>query len=174
MNISVKFGLISGAIIILLYVIFYAINPKYYFEFGLSLVTYFINLGFMFYVVNHLKKVGMGEISFQKALTASFIVVVVSNFLFIVFDYIIKEYVNTDMHNLQMEYSAETAMRMAEMFGAKLSESEQEAMYEAISDNSPEPSIIFTIIAYFQTLFKGFIGALLVALVMKNERKIQF
>ena len=174
MNISVKFGLISGAIIILLYVIFYSINTLYYFEFGLSLVTYLINLIFMFLAVHQVKKIEMGEISFSRALSTSFIVVVISNFLFIVFDYVMKVYINTQMTTLQIEHSIDTALRMAEMVGAKLSETEKEEMYTALDGYDEAPSILFTIIAYFQTLFKGFIGALLVALIMKNERKIQF
>ena len=71
MNVGVKFGLIAGAIIIALYIIFYSINTLFYFEFGLSLVTYIINVIFMFLAVHQVKRAGMGEISFPKALSYS-------------------------------------------------------------------------------------------------------
>ena len=73
-----------------------------------------------------------------------------------------------------MEHGIETALKMAEMVGAKLSDAEREEMMKALDGYDEPPLLLFTVIAYFQTLFKGFIGALLVALIMKNERKIQF
>lgn len=172
MNKGVKYGLIAGVLVVSLYLLFYLLDPLYYFEFGLQLGTYLVNLIFMVLVVSGIKRDNGGFISFQKALSSAFLIVVISNLLFIIFDFILQSYINPDMPALAMAYASSKAIGLANTFGVEMSEEEMETMKQSLQDLDYKPSFFFSAMTYFQSLFTGFIGALIVSLIMKRERKI--
>lgn len=172
MNRQITYGLISGTVVILLYLVLYLINPIYYFEFGLQVGTYSVNLIFMILIISRIKYISSGFISFHKALSSAFLIVVISNLMFILFDFVLQSYINPEMPELAMTYASSKAFKLANIFGVKMSEEEMETMKQSLKDFDYKPSFFFSMITYFQSLFTGFIGALIIALSMKKERKI--
>jgi hypothetical protein len=164
----VKKGFLAGVVVIGLYAMAYAIRPALYFEFGLGFLTYLVNLGLMAWAVQSRKALGDGLISFSEALKTAFVVIVVSNALFFIFDYLMNNYIAPELPMLAQAFALEKLVHYSEMFGAELEEEVLEKIEQSFEERQSQ-TLSSSILAFFQSLIGGFAGSALIAMILKNK-----
>jgi hypothetical protein len=165
----VKKGFFAGIAVIAIYSLAYAIRPSLYFEFGLGFLTYLVNLGWMAWAVQSRKALEDGLVSFYEALKIAFLVIVISNLLFFVYDYCMNNFIAPELPMLAQAFAMEKLVHYSEMFGAELTD-EVLANIEQSFEEGQNQTLSSSLLAFFQSLIGGFAGSALIAMVLKNKR----
>jgi hypothetical protein len=168
METVIKKGFFSGAAVIAIYSIAYTIQPTFYFEFGFGFATFLVNLGFMAWAVQTKKSESNGLISFSEALKISFLVIVISNLLFYIYDYLMNNMIAPELPILAKEFALERVMHLSEMFGADLDEDTVHAIEKSFDEHQGQ-SLGRSFFSFLQSLIGGFGGSALVAIFLKNK-----
>lgn len=148
---ALRYGLFLGLAGIIITVLLYMVSPAMLASpwMALLLVVYFVYL--IFVGINYRNQIG-GYIDFGKAFKHSFIVIVVSGLLGIVFNMLLYNVIDPNLPEVLADASAETARSMAERFGAP-----EDTIDEAVATTRTDTLKGFTVMGQLRAFGIGLI-----------------
>ena len=160
-QVSIKFGLITGFLMIILALIlnFTNLSTNWWLSLIASLI---ITIGGMVMAMNSFKKEHLGYLEYKQGLAIGTIVVVISRTLHQIFNFIYINYIDDSSIPAALEKSRE----MLEKFGME-EDKIDEAIVQAEQSMTSPMSIFWGIL---WAIFFGFIVSLIVAAIMQKKR----
>jgi len=177
-NIAIKHGLIYGGLSILLFFVFYFVQPRELFTPTsiYSLVGYALPFVFAYMAAKAARTANGGFIPFGEAFVPSFLTVLLGGILYHIVMQSMVYYFDPSLLDLNLEVSKEISKSTAEMLGSSGGEVdiELEEMYEEVQDEFKNVSFgVILISVIFNTLLVGLIvSAIIAAIVKKQEPEI--
>ena len=164
-NPAVKNGVIAGLSTAGIILLFYLINARWVFSVA-SILTTILFIVFMVRSVRE-EKLTLDFMAFNDALKPAFVTYVVANLIYIIFYYVLLNFIAPELIDMQREIAVETIEKMSGILG--------EEGTEAALDQMDERSFDFTLksaaLAFaWGLIFPGFIVALIIAAVMKDKK----
>lgn len=168
-NHAAKFGLYYGGISILLSTVFWLVKPDLLFNTGLGFAIAFgLPLILMYFSIKSTRDDQEGYISFGEAIKASFLTYIIGSLLAILFTYILMNFVDPSLLEMQKEQAMEMAESMSSMFGAN--EEMIEEMKDEMSDQMGTFSFGQALTGWLGGLvFPGIIFSLIMSAIMKKN-----
>ncbi len=169
-NHAVKYGLYYGAASIVVSLLFWLAMPDMIFNIGISFaVSIIVPLIFMFLAIRDTKNEQEGFISFGECLKASFLTYIIGSLIGVIFSFVLMNYLDPSLLDLQKEAAIEAAESMSSMLGAP-----EEAMEEMREQMEEQDLDTFTVgqamIGWLGGLvFPGLILALIMSGVLKKN-----
>jgi hypothetical protein len=168
-NHGVQNGIFAGLVGVVLYLLYWFINPDLLFNMALGLV---VGLGvyayFMWRAGSATKADNSGYLTFKQALKPTFLTFVVGSLIAVIFTYLLYNFIDPTLNDLLQEKSIEIAEKAAKMFGAD--EEALEQIREQVEAKGVSMSIGQIIQQYLVGLiFPGFILALIVSAIIKKN-----
>lgn len=161
-NHSIKFGIIAGSATIVFLFLFYWIEKELMLSAGIIWSTTFLYFIGMYMAPLELRKENEGYLDFKTALRAAFIVWVIANAIYHAFQYILYNFLDPDMLNVQKNYMQREMGKLDGM----VSEEYLETFSENIEVlNYDLGTVIFT---YFSSLIAGFIFSAIIARLVRR------
>lgn len=168
-NHAAKYGLYYGALSIGLTLIMWLVQPELLFNTGLGFAIGFgLPLVFMFLSIKSTRDDQEGYISFGEAIKASFLTYIIGSLLAILFTFILMNYIDPSLLEMQKEQAMKMAESMSSMFGAN--EEMIEEMKDEMSDQMGTFSFGQAIMGWLGGLvFPGIIFSLIMSAIMKKN-----
>lgn len=168
-NHGVQNGLFAGLVGVVLYLLYWFINPDLLFNMTLGLI---VGLGvyayFMWRAGSATKEDNSGYLTFKQALKPTFLTFVVGSLIAVIFTYVLYNFIDPTLNDMLQEKSIEMAEKAAKMFGADDEALEQ--IREQVEAKGVSMSIGQIIQQYLVGLiFPGFILALIVSAIVKKN-----
>ena len=163
-NSALRFGLMTGVASIIITLILYLINRSSITG-SAGWVGLLVFLAGMAYGTLQIRKEQGGYMSFGEAFKNTWIIWVGAALLTSLFTYIMFNFIDTGLEDLQKEAAYEMAERMSGMLG----EDGKEAMMESLENQDFGMSFGRTILNFFVSALIGTIPALIVSLFVKKN-----
>jgi small-conductance mechanosensitive channel len=168
-NHGVQNGIFAGLVGVVLYLLYWFINPNLLFNMTLGLI---VGLGvyafFMWRAGSATKEDNSGYLTFKQALKPTFLTFVIGSLIAVIFTYLLYNFIDPTLNDLLQEKSIEMAEKAAKMFGAD--EEALEQIREQVEAKGVSMSIGQIIQQYLVGLiFPGFILALIVSAIIKKN-----
>ena len=163
-NPSVRNGVICGLILVAYNLVLYIAGPRMIFSWmaWLSLVIYVV---FMVRSVREARE-GESEFSFKQALKPSFITYLVASLMAMIFSYVLFNFIDPGLMDIQREKTMEMVEWMARFGG----EDAVEAALEKVEGDDFSFGPLKAIQAYaLGLIFPGFIIAAIISLIMRRK-----
>lgn len=166
-NFAVKFGLLAGLGTIIFLFLFYWIDKKLTLSPEIIWSTMFLYLLGMYMAPIEERKLNEGYLDFKTALRASFIVWIVANAIYHSFNYVLYNFLDTEMLNIQKQHVRDNATNLEGYMG--------EENYEFFLANIDNMNYNFStvLMAYLTSLFWGFIIAAIIARMVRRKPMLQ-
>lgn len=166
-NPAVKNGVIAGLATAALVLLCYLINPRWIFSLA-SILTTILFIVFMVKSVKEEKQLAE-FMSFNDALKPGFVTYVVANLIYIIFYYVLLNFIAPELVTMQKEIAIETLEKMSGLLG--------EEGIEAALEQMEARNFDFTLSTAALTfawglIFPGFVAALIIAVVMKDKKPV--
>jgi len=157
MNPSVLFGAVAGLGTVAYLWLCFQISPELYLEPAIIYASWIFYLLCMVIPVLLLKR--EGPVDFKEALRASFIVFIIANLIYTVFDYVFFTYWHPEMQDMMVSKIKDA------LDGGVLS-----PLREDMKNIDVTPTISNYLLSFAQSLIAGFILSALIAYFLKSER----
>ncbi len=155
---SVKNGIFGAIVIIIVYLILWFIAPKFFVAYG-SWLGILISFYFMYRAGKEARDANDGFISFSDVFKYLFLTVALLTFIVYFFNYVLYNFIDPGLMEVQKEIAQEAAEKIANAFG-------NEDMIEEINDNMDDSMFQLTIWKTLQGwLFALVVGALFSAII---------
>ena len=167
-NPAIKNGILAGIAAAVYVLLLYLINLRWIF----GLPSYLTTVLFIFMMVQSVKaeKKVLDYTSFSDALKPAFLTFVVANFIYIIFYYILVNFIAPELLDLQKQISMEMIEKMSGFIGEEGTEAAIEQMEGRDFDfGIKTASWTFA----FGLIFPGFIIAAIIAAIMKDRRPVE-
>ncbi len=164
-NPSIKNGIIAGLITSGIVLVFYLINARMVF----SVAGWVSTIVFIYFMVQSVKadKAELEFTSFGDALKPAFLTYVVGNLLYIIFYFVLLNYIAPDLLDIQKEIAMETI----EKIGGLMGEDALEEALDEVDARTSEFGLSTALWSYaWGLIFPGFIIAAIIALIMKDRK----
>lgn len=161
-NIAFQNGIIAGLLCICYTVILYVINMELILDLWLFVAYAFI-VAFKVITANFIQKKQNHFITFKQGVKYTFLVSVVSLFLWISFNTILFKYIDRDLIALSKQKAIERTIKFMEIAKAPVKEIDN-AVAKA-EQQSYEPNLKFTSLNYAGSCIIGFIYSLVISLI---------
>ena len=160
---SLRFGILAGIGTIAILLSIYFIDKKLVFSPGIVSSTIFFYIVGMTMAATEQRKDQGGFISFKEALRASFIVWLIANAIYHLFNYLQFNFFDPALLIIQKEQSLELLEQNPNLFG--------EEFKEAMITNIEQTTYNFgeAISAYIVSLIGGFIIAAIIARIVRRD-----
>ena len=172
-EIAIKNGLMAGIAGVILMLVLWLINPRYYINYqtfvGLIVVIYF-----MYRAGKEVRDQNGGYISLGEIFKPLFITIVFGTLIYALFQYVMFKFIDTGLVEVQKQIAIEGIQKVAEYIN---SEEIQENLDEAIAEiEDKDFSITFmqVIKSWFVNLIFGAIIALIQAAIMKKNPPVDY
>jgi hypothetical protein len=159
-NIALQNGIIAGALCIIYTLALYLINIEFVLDLWLFVAYSFI-VAFKIITANVIRKKQHNFISFKQGLKYTFMISVISLFMWVAFNTVLFKFVDHDLVVLSKKKAIERTIRFMEM--AKASEKEIEKAVVKAEVQSYEPSLKFMSLNYAGSCVVGFIYSLIIS-----------
>ena len=167
-NISIRNGLFSGLVIVVLGSIMHAISPRFFLNFY-GLFGYVVFIFFMIRSVLQVRKSDGGVLSFASAFIAAFIPMTIGVLFSSMFTYVVHNWINPDIIILIKEIAIDSATmvmeKMSEMFDADIDLDEAISEMEKVDYSFGFGSLL---LAWITTTIMGCVPALVIAAITKR------
>ncbi len=162
-NFAVKFGMLAGLGTIIFLFLFYWIDKKLILSPEIIWSTMFLYLLGMYMAPIEERKLNEGYLDFKTALRASFIVWIVANAIYHCFNYVLYNFLDPEMLNIQKQYVRDNAANLEGLMG--------EENYELFIANIDNMNYNFAtvLMAYLTALIGGFILAAIIARLVRRN-----
>ncbi len=160
-RIALKWGLINGILSILLTTILY--NTQIWENFVISLMLSFsLTFCILFFALSEFKSLNNGFMTFSEGLGLGTLTLATGGILGVVYDFIYKKYIDSNIISLQLEKAQEQyeAMGMSEEQIEKSIEKAQQYTNSGIS----------FLLAFIFVLFIGFLCSLIMSAILKKDK----
>ncbi len=161
-----KYGLYAGAGTAAYLLLFYFIDPKLMLSPWVSWSSLLIYLVAMIKAGMNEREATEGLFSFRQALRPAFGVYVVASVVYFAFNYVLYNYINTELPEIQREIMIQQSTTLAE----KLGNEELREQMENIKAEDLRVSIRNSALGFMWSLIGGFFLSAIVALGIKRER----
>lgn len=162
-NHAIKFGIFAGLGTVIFLFLFYWIEKKLMLSPSVIWSTIFLYLIGMYMAAAEVRRENGGYIEYRPALKAAFIVWIVANAIYHTYSYLLFNFIDKDMLNVQQEYMRGEMEKMDGM----ISEDYLEVMNNNIEILSYD--ITQVIFAYFSSLIMGFLIAAIIARMVRRK-----
>ena len=162
-NFAIKFGMLAGLGTIIFLFLFYWIDKKLILSPEIIWSTMFLYLLGMYMAPIEERKLNEGYLDFKTALRASFIVWIVANAIYHSFNYILYNFLDTEMLNIQKQYVRDNAANLEGLMGT-----ENYELFLANIDNM-NYNFATVLMAYLTALIGGFIIAAIIARIVRRN-----
>lgn len=159
-QVGIKYGLITGVIVIVYTVLLYLIGEAMNMWLGFLSFIFIITL--MIFGMKEYKRNQEGYLEFKEGLAIGTLIVAISSLLSQIFNYVYMNFIDPSM----IEQIGERTREMMEKFGMDEDKIEQ-AVTEAQSKMASPLSILWGILG---ALVMGFIISLIISAIMQNKR----
>jgi hypothetical protein len=167
-NISIRNGLHSGIVIMVLGSLLHAISPRYFLNWY-GFVGYVVFLIFMVRSVLQVRENEGGILSFGPAFVAAFIPMTIGVYISSIFTYALHNWINSDLIFLMKEIVIETTTvtmeKMSEMFDIEMDEDEVLKKLEKVNYGFSFGSLV---LSWITTSIMGCLPALIIAVFFKR------
>lgn len=166
-NYAVKFGLLAGLGTIIFLFLFYWIDKKLILSPEIIWSTMLLYLIGMYMAPVEERKINEGYLDFKTALRSAFIVWIVANAIYHSFNYILYNFLDSEMLNIQKQYVRDNMGNLEGLMG--------EENYELFMENIDQMNYNFStvLMAYLTSLFGGFIIAAIIGRMVRRKPSIQ-
>ena len=167
-NPSIKNGIIAGLASSGLVLILYLINARLV----LSVASWITTLIFIYFMVQSVKadKAIMEYMSFGDALKPSFLTYVVGNLIYIIFYFVLLNFIAPELIDMQKDI----AMEAMEKLGGLMGEDAMEEALDQLEAQSFNFNFTTALWSYaWGLIFPGFIIAVVIALIMKDRKPLE-
>ncbi len=161
-----KYGLYAGAGTIAYLLLFYFIDPRVMLNTWVSWSSLLIYIAAMIKATLEERKASEGGFSFRQAVRPAFGVYVVASVAYFLFNYVLYNYVNTDLTEIQRE----VMVQQAQTFAEKLGREELKEQMENIKAEDLRVSIRNSALGFMWSLIGGFVLSMIIALGLKKEQ----
>ena len=162
---SVKNGIFGAIAAIILYLILWFIDPKFFVTYG-SWLGFIIIIYFMYRAGKEARDANEGFISFSDVFKYLFLTFAILTIITALFNYVLYNFIDTGLIEVQKEIAQEAVEKMANALG-------NEDMVEEFNDNMDDSMFRLTIGKILQGwLFGLVIGAIIAAImgaIMKKK-----
>ncbi len=165
---AIKWGVILGAVNIIIGLLIYLVDVTLMAEFWLFFVILFLNIGLVIYAGLDFRKSGDGYLSFGKAFGYSFLVLAVASFIGVIFRYVLFNIIDPGATEVIVEASLEKSRAMLEGFGMDESQIE-EGMEDAAENAANQFKLAGLLFGYLINLIFMGIGALIIGAIIKKN-----
>jgi len=162
-NHAVKFGVLAGLGTIIFLFLFYWIDKKLILSPEIIWSTMLLYLIGMYMAPIEERKENGGYIDFKTALRSSFIVWLVANAIYHAFNYVLYNFLDSEMLDIQKQFVRDNADQLEGVVGDK--------NYELFLSNIDQMNYDFStvLMAYLTTLIGGFIIAAIIGRMVRRH-----
>ena len=168
-NPAAKYGIYYGGISVATSLLLWLAKPELLFNTPLGLILGFgLPIVMMYLSIKETRDHQEGFISFGEAIKASFLTYIIGSLIAILFTFILMNYLDTSLLELQKEQAIAMTESMSSMFGAN--EEMMEEMREQMDDQLGTFSFGQAIMGWLGSLvFPGIIISLIISAIMKKN-----
>jgi uncharacterized membrane protein YraQ (UPF0718 family) len=168
LNQALKYGLITGLVLIAYSVVLYAVDVNI-FALTFSMINGLVTFGFMIVLaviaINKTRDEALGEkITYIQALIVGFVVLLVSGYLNNFFSYILNTYVDP-------EYMARQLDNMIAAWEGKMPEESLDQMIEKVEENMEPTSALLK--GIWITPLIGLVVSAIISIFIKKDKTVQ-
>ena len=167
-NPAIKNGILAGIASAVFVLLLYLVNPRWIFGFP-SYITTIIIIILMVQSVKAEKKT-LEYTAFSDALKPAFLTFVIANLIYIIFYYVLVNFIAPELMDIQKEITMEMIEKMSGFLGEEGTETAIEQM-EARNFDFGLKTAAWTFA--FGLIFPGFIIATIIAAVMKDRKPVE-
>lgn len=160
-----KYGLYAGAGTIAYLLLFYFIDPKIMFSPWVSWSSFIIYIAAMVKATMIERDASGGNFPFRAALRPGFGAYVVASLVYFAFNYVMYNYVNTNLPEIQREVMIE----QAQIFSKWLNRPNLIEFAEAVNVEALHITISNSLLGFLWSLIGGFFLSAIIALFIKRE-----
>jgi len=162
-NYAIKFGVLAGLGTIIFLFLFYWIDKKLILSPEIIWSTMFLYLLGMYMAPVEERKENDGYLDFKPALRAAFIVWIVANGIYHSFNYLLYNFLDKEMLNVQKQYMRDNIGNLEGFLG--------EENYELFVANIEQMNYNFPTVltAYISSLIGGFILAAIIGRIVRRH-----
>lgn len=161
-----KYGLYAGAGTIAYLLLFYSIGPKVMLNTWVSWSSLLIYIAAMIKATIEERNAAEGHFSFRLAVRPAFGVYVLASVVYFLFNYIMYNYVNADLPEIQREVMVE----QSQFFAERLGKQELADQMENIKADDLRVSVRNSALGFMWSLIGGFVLSMIIGLALKRER----
>jgi len=162
-NHAIKFGIFAGVGTVVFLFLFYWIEKTLMLSPSVIWSTIFLYLIGMYMAAVEMRKENEGYIDFRTALKAAFLVWVIANAIYHAYNYLLYNFLDKDMINVQKRYMSE---QMAELEGV-ISEKYLEELNQNVEILTYDLSQVIS--TYATSLIMGFLIAMIIARMVRRK-----
>lgn len=167
-NPAIKNGILAGIASAVFVLLLYLVNPRWIFGFP-SYITTIIIIVMMVQSVKAEKKL-LEYAAFSDVLKPAFLTFVIANLIYVIFYYILVNFIAPELLDVQKEITIEMIGKMSGLMG----EEGTEAALEQLEARNFDFGLKTAAWTYaFGLIFPGFIIAAIIAAVMKDRRPVE-
>jgi len=165
LNRNIKYGAFAGLVTIAYFLLFYAISPRLMLSSWVNWGSLLIYIGFMA-MACHQERAELGrEYDLKQALRTAFTVYVLASVLYYAFNYLMFNFFDPVLVEIQRELVLENLERMSGVLG----EDNVEQMQQQYEKESFELTLSNILLSFAWSLIGGFIISLALAAVMRRR-----
>lgn len=170
-NSAAKYGFYYGLTSIGVALVLWLVNKELLFKMSLqSILGLALAIIFMFLAIKAVKGEQEGFISFGEAIAASMLTYALGGLMAILFSFVLLNYIDPSLLEVQKEVAMETAENVIEMFGG--TEESMEEMREEMEEEASSYSLGKNLMAWlFSLIFPGLIISLIMSAIMKKSNR---
>jgi Protein of unknown function (DUF4199) len=169
-SISLKWGLIGAAVVIVYSLLMYVIDSSLMVNTWAGLLGIVVMLAVLVLGVKEVRTSQGGFISLSEALFTAFLVYVICSFLSNAFNYVLFNWIDTNLPVLLKEKAIETTVEMMQKFGG--SEEDINKVLEQMDKDMDLASASTMLWNFLKGSAFGFVLSFIIALIMKRKRPI--
>ncbi len=163
-SIAIKYGWIAGVSTVAYFLLFYFINPRLLFNPFVYWASLGVYLALIWRALQVEKEQKEGVLDFKQALRSAFLVFVIANLIYYVFYYLLYNWIDPGLVELQEEVMRESL----EQAGGMLPEEQKKEMLRSLEEGLKiEPSTV--LLTYARSLIGGFLLALGLAAIASRR-----
>ena len=164
-NIAIKYGVIGGITGIILMLILWFVNAKFFLSYHYYLGAVVI-IYFMYKSAAEVKKANGGYITFGEVFKPLFITFVFGTLIFALFQFLMFNFIDTGLIDLQKEMAQEAIEKLSQYLD---NEEFTEKMQEAIDEQNFDMSFFKVMSSWVFSLIWGAVISLIMSAVMKKN-----
>ena len=169
-NHAVKYGIYYGGISVAISLLLWLLSPETLFNMGIGLAIGFgVPIIFMYLSIHATKAEQEGFISFGESLKASFLTYMIGSLMGVLFTFVLMNYLDPSLLEMQKEVAIKVAEDMSSMFGAP-EEAMEEMREQMESQNLDTMTFGQSMLGWLGGLiFPGLILALIMSGILKKN-----
>lgn len=167
-NIGIRYGLITGLCMIILFSVLYAVNTALMFNMWLGIAMFVVLIVVMVLAARHTRNNLGGYATFAQLVAPAFAVMVVAQLLGSIYNYALYNFIDPSLTQTLRTVTSESTYEMLTMFGAP--EEDIEKALDEIDKRDFSVTLSSTIFGFAGACLFGFFMAAIIALILRKKR----